>query len=206
MAWRLAKSLAVLRLECNTYAPNRDKTNDGTIGDAAHASRASAHNPNNAGVVCALDITHDPTDGMDVHALARRLAKNPHPCLSYIVSNREICTWASGFKIWRKYGGSSPHIAHAHFRVGRGPDSEPTPPYDDTTAWGVAPKPAPEENDMTEEQDRLLRELKVSSVAHSFDHRILLAETLGYGEEAIVLRSQRTEAVAAKRKELGLTK
>ena len=145
--WRLAKSLEVLGREVDSFAPRRKKFNDGTIGDAAHAARASRHNPNNAGVVCARDITHDPEGGMDVHALARRLVKNPHPDLAYVISNRQGAYRSEGFK-WRAYGGSHPHDMHAHFAVGTGPDSEPRPPYDDLTPWGV------KEDDMTAEEVR----------------------------------------------------
>jgi len=39
MAWRTAKSLIICRDQINQVAPNRSKASDGTIGDAAHASR-----------------------------------------------------------------------------------------------------------------------------------------------------------------------
>lgn len=135
--WRLAKSLVNLLAEANAYAPKRSKSIDGTIGDAAHAARASRHNPNNNGVVCALDLTHDPAGGFDAHAIARELTKHPHPNLYYIISNRQGAYRKEGFK-WRKYGGSHPHDHHIHVAVGLGPDSEPTPPYDDPTPWGLA--------------------------------------------------------------------
>ncbi len=92
MSWRLAYSLTTLRAECNAAAPNRRKHNDGDIGDAAHASRVSRHNPYR-GVVTALDITHDPARGMDVHALVRRMTaggRSPHPnCL--VPGTRLLC-------------------------------------------------------------------------------------------------------------------
>ena len=153
---RLAKSLEVLRDECNAYAPNRSKAMDGWIGDSAHAARPSRHNPNNFGVVCALDITHDPAGGMDVHALARRLVKHPHPDLTYVISNRQVARRSNGW-VWQTYTGSSPHDKHAHFAVGLGPDSEPTPPYDDVTPWGVAPEM---EEDMNDVQAKQLEELR----------------------------------------------
>lgn len=134
--WRLAKSLAELLLEVNTYAPDRSKALDGTIGDAAHASRASRHNPNYWGVVTALDITHDPAHGMDVHTLARLITKNPHPNLAYVISDGEGAYRSEGWK-WRTYGGAAPHDQHAHFAVGAGTDSNPQPPYDDATSWHV---------------------------------------------------------------------
>ena len=139
MAWRLAKSLEVLRAECNAYAPNRSKSYDGTIGDAAHATRASAHNPNDAGVVCGEDITHSPSTGMDAHKLARRIAADPPSALCYVISNAQVARWSNGWK-WVAYKGSNQHKTHAHFRVGRGSDSEPTNAalYDSTTPWHVA--------------------------------------------------------------------
>ena len=65
--WRVAKSLLLLRNQVNRKAPNRSKVSDGTIGDKAHQSQNSDHNAwvkdGSVGVVTALDITHDPTDG-----------------------------------------------------------------------------------------------------------------------------------------------
>ena len=135
---RLATSLVTLRNEFDTAFPARDRTADGWIGDAAHASRASRHNPNAAGVVCALDVTHDPSSGCDVHAIARaHVAAGPHPELAYIVSDGQIASRTHGWT-WRPYTGSNPHTHHAHWAVGTGPDSDPTPPYDSTQPWGIA--------------------------------------------------------------------
>lgn len=133
---RIAKSLEILRSECNALAPKRSKKYDGWIGDAAHQARASRHNPNSRGVVTALDITHDPKNGMDAHRLARLLTKNPHPDLYYIISNGESAYRSSGW-VWKKYNGSNPHTGHMHVAVGRGPDSNPVAPYDDIIPWNV---------------------------------------------------------------------
>lgn len=138
MAWRLAQSLATLRAEIDRLAPGRSKRSDGTIGDQAHASRASRHNPNRHGVVTALDITHDPAGGCDIHAIARRIVQHPHPELAYVISNGQIAKRATGFR-WERYTGASPHTQHAHFAVGEGPDRDPRPPYDSTQPWGVRP-------------------------------------------------------------------
>lgn len=137
MAWRLAKSLVQLRSEFDAAFPGRSKRSDGTIGDAAHRSRASRHNPNRYGVVTALDITHDPASGCDVHRLARQLVRDPHPELAYVISNAQVASRSRGF-VWRTYTGSNPHTLHAHFAVGVGPDSDPMPPYDSTQPWGIS--------------------------------------------------------------------
>lgn len=136
MGWRLANSLNKLRDQINGAYPNRSKASDGTIGDASHEASASDHNPNAAGVVCAMDITHSPQSGFDAHALADRLRVNRHPDLKYIISNRRICGDWTGWAWW-PYSRSNPHSSHVHFSVGRGNDGQSTPPYDDTSDWAV---------------------------------------------------------------------
>jgi hypothetical protein len=126
-----------LRSECNLYAPQRSKTYDGTIGDAAHAARASRHNPNSAGVVTALDITHDPAHGMDCQKLFDYLRGHPHKDLAYIIHNRQRAAKADGWRV-KPYTGTSDHKGHIHIAVGTGSDYNPKPPYDDTAPWGIA--------------------------------------------------------------------
>lgn len=43
--WRAAEALRQLRRQVDAAFPGRVKANDGTVGDAAHQSRASDHNP-----------------------------------------------------------------------------------------------------------------------------------------------------------------
>lgn len=131
MTWRLAKSLVVLRDQVNALAPARSKDSDGTIGDEKHASRSSDHNAyikdNGVGVVRAIDITHDPKDGLDSYALAETLRKNADRRIRYIISNRKIANPGEG---WRSYHGSNPHDHHVHISV-----SESKSLYDDTSPW-----------------------------------------------------------------------
>lgn len=137
MAWRLARSLEDLRAQADAFAPHRNKASDGTIGNAEHAARASRHNPNAAGVVTAFDLTHDPAGGMDTYAYARALVENrdliPND-LDYLISNRQVASRERDWT-WRTYTGPDPHTNHAHFGVGRGPDSAPTGPFDDPSQW-----------------------------------------------------------------------
>ena len=126
MAWRLANSLEVLRGQIDKAFPGRSKSSDGTIGDAKHSSRTSDHNPNSSGVVCALDITHDPDHGLDAGELAETLRASADPRIKYIISNRRI---ANSGKPWRKYIGKNPHTMHCHISVHRN--------YDAIAPWDI---------------------------------------------------------------------
>lgn len=123
--WRVAKALLALREQVNAMAPNRRKKSDGTIGDAAHATRDSDHNPwvrdAGAGVVTAMDITHDPPGGCDAGALADALLASRDPRIKYVIFNRRIASHlqkgAAAPFAWRPYGGSNPHTRHVHISV-----------------------------------------------------------------------------------------
>lgn len=138
MAWRLAKSLETLRKQINDAAPTRSKASDGTVGDDAHASRSSDHNPwvkdGPVGVVTALDITHDPRSGVDCAAIAEALRASDDPRLKYIIWNRRIWTPTKSAQ-WRVYSGVNPHDRHVHVSV-----VSTKARYDDVRpwAWGAA--------------------------------------------------------------------
>jgi Putative peptidoglycan binding domain len=134
MAWRLTESLVVLRAQIDARAPHRSRASDGTIGDAAHRHRPSRHNPNAAGVVCAIDITDDPVNGCPIHRIAEQVSFNPHPDPAYIISDRRIAGRSTAWK-WHRYAGPNPHSHRAHYGVGTGPDGEPGPHYDDKQPW-----------------------------------------------------------------------
>src|SRR4051812_32280151 len=77
MAWRPAKSLVVLRQQANELWPNRSRASDGLIGDAAHAATPSDHNPTpDTNVVCAFDLTHDPSNGCNCDAISESIRLN----------------------------------------------------------------------------------------------------------------------------------
>ena len=148
MSWRVARSLEVLRAEINAAAPNRSIVSDGSIGDAAHASRSSDHNPwvkdsAGVGVVRARDFTNDPRGGLDCGALALHLATllGMHPALgsgAYIIWDRRIVSTDRLREGWRPYTGSNPHTKHLHLSVG-------LTGYDSGAGYGwppQAPKPS----------------------------------------------------------------
>ena len=151
MSWRVARSLDVLLEEINAAAPARSKVSDGSIGDAAHATRSSDHNPwityGGQGIVRARDFTHDPADGLDCNqlavALAALIAVGGHPaCRSgaYVIWQRRIYSFDRRHEGWRPYTGSNPHEAHLHLSVSLDPAG-----FDSTAPWFVM---VPKEDDM----------------------------------------------------------
>ena len=139
MAWRLARSLEKLRAQVNEKWPNRSKNSDGSVGDVSHSARASDHNPDDSGVVRAIDITHDPKGGFDSYAFADMLLKKQDRRVKYIISNRRIGSGPSGTQpgVWRKYTGKNPHDHHCHISV------VPGAAGDDTSQWDIDGSLAP---------------------------------------------------------------
>ena len=123
--WRVAKSRKRLLAQVNAAYPNRAKGWDGTIGDAAHQSRASDHNPwvvdGATGVVTAMDITHDPAHGCDGNQLSAALRASADARIKYIIWNKRICNASAIGSVpawtWRTYTGKNPHDHHVHLSV-----------------------------------------------------------------------------------------
>src|SRR5690606_13626231 len=131
MTWRVAKSLDVLLGQLNAMFPGRSKISDGSIGDAAHATRDSDHNPwYGPGIVTARDYTHDPAGGLDGQWLADSLVASRDSRIKYIIWNRRI--WQGS---WQPYYGANPHTKHLHLSV------VASPACDDTTPWSLTGSP-----------------------------------------------------------------
>ena len=102
--------------QANELWPNRSRVSDGTIGDPAHSARASDHNPDAEGWVRAVDLTHDPANGCDAHAWARRVAARRDPRVKYLISNGQI--WNPSLSPeWRTYTGMNAHTRHVHLSI-----------------------------------------------------------------------------------------
>lgn len=158
MAYRESRATATLLDEVNDHAPNRSTISDGWIGDAAHATRTSDHNPwvkdsRGVGVVRARDFTHDPRGGLDCNWLSAKLVdafQALHPATksgAYIIWNGRILSRDRFKEGWRTYTGSNPHSHHLHISVATAASG-----YDSTKPWGIE-----KEDDMTPEQDRRLK-------------------------------------------------
>jgi len=136
--WRAAETLLVLREQINRAFPARSKASDGIVGDAAHASRASDHNPwvidGNKGVVTAMDITHDPRSGCDANKVVAALHASRDKRIKYLIWNRRIANASAIGGVpawtWRSYSGRNPHDHHFHLSV----KPEKTH-YDDRDPW-----------------------------------------------------------------------
>lgn len=145
LAWHLAPSLAELRDEVDAQWPHRDKSSDGTLGDASHAARASEHNPDNdpdpmpLGAVSAMDITKD--SAAMIEAVRKALIADPRTW--YVIHAGFIYSRTHGFAK-RQYTGSNPHLHHLHISLMQTKEA-----HDDVSSWGIhgsvvkPPTPAP---------------------------------------------------------------
>lgn len=141
VAWREARSLRVALAELNKRAPNRSKASDGSIGDAAHATRDSDHNPwvddptSSVNVVTARDFTHDPLHNANMddifEAMRKRAKAGKMPWLKYLIRRWKIASKKTNW-VWVKYQGTNGHIKHGHASV-----QSTYPLYDTTKAWGI---------------------------------------------------------------------
>lgn len=128
--WILTLGLQNLRRQINDWAPDRDHTSDGTIGDAAHAAEsASGHNPDDTPgsrpewnsdpdstpEVRAFDCDTDFRNGATAQQLVDHiLSLKPTSVLRYLIYNRRIYKASNGWK-GEAYDGPSQHTEHVHF-------------------------------------------------------------------------------------------
>jgi len=141
--WRVAKSLLALRAQVDRAAPHRNKSYDGSIGDAAHQAQGSAsdHNPwvhDSSGqpVVTAIDITNDPANGCDVAKIAAAIIASRDHRVKYMIFNGRI---VSDYAIngvpawtWRKRSVLD-HTHHLHISVDTSQSS-----FDAVGAWSIS--------------------------------------------------------------------
>lgn len=141
MVWRNCNASIALVNEINAKYPNRDKASDGTIGDAAHATRDSDHNPwivvDGQGVVRARDVDKDGIDAAWIVEELRKKGAAGDPRLvggGYIIFNRRITS--PDFRTWNVYNGTNPHDKHFHVSF-----SQNRAGFDNGGAWNLFAHP-----------------------------------------------------------------
>jgi hypothetical protein len=132
MAWVLTRGLTTVRSEFNAVFPSRDKASDGSVGDLAHQTGPSGHNPDRTGraeysdgdaldEVRAIDVDRDliPGSAIDwmelvVQYLVRKARAGGYIPFRYIIYKRRIWSRTDGW-VTRTYTGLNAHDRHAHF-------------------------------------------------------------------------------------------
>ncbi len=153
MAWYLNRALTGFRTAVNAAYPARDKASDGTIGDEAHQSGSSDHNPDGDGSVDAWDMDVNLRSGNDAATIAAlKDIFEAHPSSKYWIHNDTICFREEGWRP-RSYAYAGPnrnkHTQHVHWNTRES--------YEDSTApWNV-------EDDMTPEQAKQLADVKFTT-------------------------------------------
>jgi hypothetical protein len=126
MGWYLVPSLVALRNEANSLYPNRDKSSDGSIGDAAHSSRESDHNPDDKGAVHAYDLDEDldgnqSDSGDELAFLAESIRSRRDPRVKYVIyGGRIFASYSTSTRkawTWGPYTGTNAHLKHMHVSV-----------------------------------------------------------------------------------------
>jgi len=114
---KLCKAGQQLREQIDDLYMERSRKSDGWIGDTRHSARKSDHNPDENGIVRALDITSDlGTHPEEAHALVekiRKCAKRGDKRIKYLIFDGRISSPILNWK-WRKYKGVNPHRSHFH--------------------------------------------------------------------------------------------
>jgi hypothetical protein len=115
-------AVAVLR-QATAIAPKRMKASDGLLPSAAHL-KASPSSDHNTGL--AVDLTHDPKNGIDCELIFEKLKEDER--VAYLIFNKKIWSRQRRKEGNRKYSGSNPHTKHLHISIN---DSH----ANDTSPW-----------------------------------------------------------------------
>jgi hypothetical protein len=114
-------AIAMLR-QATALAPKRMKASDGLLPSAAHlkASPDSDHNTGHA-----VDLTHDPENGVDCADIFEKLKEDKR--VKYLIFNKKIWSRDKARSGNRPYTGSNPHTKHLHVSInsGHGDDTSP---------------------------------------------------------------------------------
>ena len=104
-------AIALLR-QATALAPKRMKASDGLLPSAAHL-KASPNSDHNTGL--AVDLTHDPKNGIDCDVIFEKLKEDER--VDYLIFKGKIWSRARRKEGNRKYSGSNPHNKHLHVSI-----------------------------------------------------------------------------------------
>lgn len=115
-------AIAALR-QATAAKPKRKRASDGLLPSRAHVS-ANPNSDHNSGF--AVDITHDPVNGIDCAFAFIKLQKDKR--VKYLIFNGKIWSAERGN---RDYTGSNPHKTHLHISIkeNSGYDTSPWFPW-----------------------------------------------------------------------------
>jgi hypothetical protein len=127
MKARLSKSVIQFREQADDAFADRDRSSDGTYGDARHSTKKSDHNACPiTGFVRAFDLDAS-LDGKDAtaHYLADQIRINAKSDkrIAYVIFNKRIASKRSFWR-WVKYSGVNPHIKHIHISFSEAGDKD----------------------------------------------------------------------------------
>lgn len=194
MGWTLAHNLATRIAAVKHCYP---KMSIGEIGDQAHQTEASDHNPDSRGIVHAIDIMTE-TDTANAGAAARILAwvLSSTDDLQYVIHDRVIYgrDERNGWK-GSPYTGSDPHTNHIHVSGKHGSTGKnaATGTGYDTAAEAMTPAGSPctptEEDDMATAEE-IVTELLSTKLGKS-------TRTVGQELQTYISQDAGAAAVAA---------
>lgn len=104
-------AIALLR-QATALAPKRKKLSDGLLPSAAHL-KASPTSDHNTGL--AVDLTHDPKNGIDCAVIFENLKEDKR--VKYLIFNKKIWSKERAKEGNRKYTGSNSHSSHLHVSI-----------------------------------------------------------------------------------------
>jgi hypothetical protein len=129
MTPKLCKAGQQLRLQVDDSFPDRDRTSDGWIGDTRHQARPSDHNPDEQGIVRAIDIDRDlsgkakPDLMPDLADQIRLCARAGDKRISYVIFDGRIASSKKAWA-WRPYDGINKHNHHCHVSFTKAGDTD----------------------------------------------------------------------------------
>jgi hypothetical protein len=122
---RLVEGGVTLRKQLDARFPGRDRRSDGWVGDKAHQSRKSDHNPDSRGWVHALDIDENFgkgkwRNGRNGRALADQIVKYAASGLpgsdrvKNVVYENQVASGTYKSSWWKFRGSGYGHTQHIH--------------------------------------------------------------------------------------------